>query len=420
MTNLLTRLLASALLFGLAFAAACSNGTATAKTAAPPEVLVADVVQRDVPIYTEWIGTLDGLVNADIKAQVSGYLEKQEYTEGSNVKKGQLLFEIDPRPFQAALDQGRAHLAQANGQLSQAKAQLLQAEPQVAIAEANQGRAQLDVERYTPLAKQQASTQQDLDNAVQNNLAAKAQVQAAKAQVETAKSAIESAVAAVQAAKAAEETAQLNLGFTRLVSPIDGVAGGAQQQVGALVGPGSGPVTTVSTLDPIKCNITVSEQEYLTFHRQYDTPEAVAAERSSLVMELILADQSVYPHKGKFYFTDREVNQRTGSIRVAGLFPNHDNTLRPGQYAKIRTSVRSQPNALLVPQRAVSELQGGYQIAVVGADNKVSIRPVRTGDRADRLWIITDGVKPGERVVAEGLQKIRDGMTVTTKPYEAK
>jgi membrane fusion protein (multidrug efflux system) len=311
----------------------------------------------------------------------------------------------------------RAQIAQAEGQLATAKAQLLQSEAQRAVSEANQGRAQLDVDRYTPLARQQAITQQDLDNAVQNNLAAKAQVQAAKAQVETAKSQIQTASAAIQAAHAAEQTAQLNLGFTRLISPIDGIAGAAQQQQGALVSPSAGPVTTVSTLDPIKCYFTVSEQEYLDFHRRYADPASVAAERSSLVLELILADGSIHPHRGRFHFADREVNLRTGAIRIAGTFVNPDSTLRPGQYARVRFSIRSTPGALLVPQRAVGELQGGYQVAVVGGDNKVDIRPVKVADRVGNEWIIAEGLHPGEHVVAEGLQKVRAGMTVNPKPY---
>jgi RND family efflux transporter MFP subunit len=399
--------------------AGCSGGSSAAKAPAVPEVQVVPIEQRDVPIYGEWLGTLDGVVNADIKAQVSGYLQRQDYTEGSLVKKGDLLFLIDPRPFQASVDQARGQRAQAEGQLAQTKAQLLQAEAQVAVAEANQGRAQLDVERYTPLAKQQAITQQDLDNAIQNNLAAKAQLQAAKAQVETVKSQIQTATAAVQVSDAALETAVLNLSFTRLTSPIDGIAGAAQQQVGALVNPAAGPVTTVSTLDPIKCYFVVSEAEYLDFHRRYSTPETLAKERSALDLELILADGTVHPHRGRFYFADRDVNVRTGAIRIAGLFANPDNTLRPGQYAKIRFSVRSVPGALLVPQRAVSELQGAYQVAVVGADNKVNIRTVKTGDRIGTQWIILDGLHPGERVIAEGLQKVREGVTVNPKPYEA-
>lgn len=416
----LTTWFAAGMTAAIALLGGCAKSAPATRGAEPPLVVeVATVEQRDVPIYNEWIGTLDGYVNADIKAQVSGYLLKQDYTEGSFVKQGQLLFEIDPRPFQAAADQSKGQLAQANGQLSQAKAQLTQAQAQVAVAEANQGKTQMDVDRYAPLAKQQAITQQDLDNAVQGNLAAKAQVQAAKAQVETAQAQIQAASAAVQAATAALETAQLNLGFTRLISPIDGIAGQAQQQVGALVSPSGGPVTTVSTLDPIKVYFTVSEQEYLEFHRRYATVASVEAERRQLQLELILADGSVYGKQGTFFFTDRTVNPNTGAIRVAGLFPNPGNTLRPGQYARIRTTTHTRPGALLIPQRAVSELQGVYQVAVVGDDNKIVIRTVKTAERTGNLWIIDEGLKAGERVVAEGIQKVRPGMLVNPKPYAA-
>jgi membrane fusion protein (multidrug efflux system) len=401
----------------LILASGCTKGSQVARTRDELVVEVAPVEQRDVPIYSEWIGTLDGYVNSDIKAQVPGYLLKQSYTEGSFVHTGQMLFEIDPRPFQAAVDQATGQLAQANGQLAQAKAQLTQAEAQVAVAEANQGRTQLDVDRYIPLAKQEAITQQDLDNATQNNLAAKAQVQAAKAQVETARAQIQAASATVEAAKAAVATSELNLSFTKLTSPIDGVAGVAQLQVGALVNPSSGPVTTVSTLDPIKVYFTVSEQEYLDFHRRYSTQASLDAERKQLRLELIFADGTTYPPVGSFFFADRQVNQGTGAIRVAGLFPNPGNTLRPGQYAKIRSSVRTREGALLIPQRAVSELQGIYQVAVVGGDNKVVIRNVKPGERTGNLWIINEGLKPGERVVAEGIQKVRPGMPVVPKPF---
>jgi RND family efflux transporter MFP subunit len=400
--------------------AGCSNHTNAATTPAPQEVETAEVLQKDVPIYGEWIGTLDGYVNADIKAQVSGYLLQQAYQEGFFVKAGQLLFQIDPRPFQAALDQAQGQLAQAEGQLAQARAQLSQAEAQVAVAEANQRRTQLDVDRYTPLAQQQAITQQDLDNATQNNLAAKAQVQAATAQVETARAQIIASGAAVQSAKAAADTAQINLGFTRLTSPIDGIPGIAQQQVGSLVSPASPVITTVSTLDPIKAYFTVAEQEYLDFHRRYATPATLDAERKRLDLELILADGTVYPRHGTFSFADRQVDVKTGAIVVVGLFPNPGNDLRPGQYARVRFSTRTQTGALLVPQRAVIELQGGYQLAVVGSDNRVSIRPVTVGDKVGSQWIITDGVKPGERVVAEGVQKVRQGSQVNPKPLEIK
>ncbi len=403
----------------LAATTGCSNQTSGAAAPAPQDVEVITVEQRDVPIYSEWIGTLDGYVNADIKAQVSGYLLEQAYSEGSFVKKGQLLFQIDPRPFQAALDLAQGQQAQAEGQLAQARAQLAQAAAQVTVAEANQRRTQLDVDRYIPLAQQQAITTQDLDNATQNNLAAKAQVQSAQAQVETARAQIIAASAAVQAAKATAETARINLGFTRLTSPIDGIPGIAQQQVGSLVSPASPTITTVSTLDPIRVYFTVAEQEYLDFHRRYSTPTTVDAERKGLKLQLILADGTIYPQNGTFYFADRQVDVRTGAIRVAGLFPNPGNTLRPGQYGRVRTALRVQPGALLVPQRSVNELQGSYQIAVVDSQNKVDIRFVKVGDRVGNLWLINDGLKPGERVVAEGVQKVRQGAQVKPKPYSA-
>src|SRR5580698_9922947 len=306
---------------------------------APPDVEVVQVEQKDVPIFGEWIGTLDGFSNADVKAQVTGYIMRQGYQEGAFVKKGQLLFEIDPRPFQATLDQ-------AQGQLAQARAQL-------ANAQAVQGRTQLDVERYTPLAREQAASQQDLDNAVQNNLAAKASVATAEAQIKTAEAAV--------------ETAKINLDFTRLTAPIDGIAGQAQLQVGALVNLSSGPVTSVSTVDPIKVYFTVSEPQYLGWRKRFPSESSRLAADEALRLELVLADGSTYPHEGSFYFADRQVNESTGAIRIAGLFPNPDNILRPGGYGRVRAVVRTQPGALLVPQRAVSELQGGYQIAVVGA-----------------------------------------------------
>jgi membrane fusion protein (multidrug efflux system) len=354
-----------------------------------PDVAVVQVEQEDVPIYGEWIGTLDGLVNADVRAQVTGYLQTQGYEEGGFVKKGQLLFQIDPRPFQAALDQ-------AEGQLSQANAML-------ANAEAVQGRTELDVKRYTPLAKEQAASQQDLDNAVQNNLAAKATVETAKAQIKTDEAAI--------------ETAKINLEFTRLVAPIDGIAGQAQLQVGALVTPGSAPVTSVSTVDPIKVYFTVSEPQYLAWRKRFPTETSRLAADRALRLQLILADGSTYGREGKFYFADRQVNVGTGAIRIAGLFPNPGNDLRPGGYAKVRAVVSIQHGALLVPQRAVSELQGGYQVAVVDGDNKVTVRTVMAGDRVGSQWIIVSGLNPGEKVVAEGVQKVRTGAHVNPKPF---
>ena len=290
------------------------------------------------------------------------------------------------------------------------------------VAEANQHRTQLDVDRYTPLAQQQAITQQDLDNATQNNLAAKAQVQAAAAQVETAKAQIISADANVQSAKAAVETAEINLGFTRLTSPIDGIPGIAQLQVGALVSPASGVITTVSTLDPIKVYFTVSEQEYLDFTRRFPTEALRQAETNQLALGLILADGTrTYPQRGRFSLRrDRQVDVKTGAIRLAGLFPNPGNVLRPGQYGRVRTSTRTQQGAILVPQQAVSELQGAKQVAVVDSANKISLRNVTLGDTVGNQWIIDSGIKPGERVVVEGLQKIRQGAQVNPKPFEQK
>jgi RND family efflux transporter MFP subunit len=401
-------LLASGMIVALSGCSGASS--AAAPPPMPPDVEVARVEQKDVPIRREWIGTLDGMVNAAIKAQVTGYLLTQNYTEGSFVKKGQLLFEIDPRPFQAALDQAQGQLSQANGQLAQAKAQLVQCQAQLVQAQANQRRTQLDVDRYIPLARQQAITQQDLDNATQNNLSAQAQVEATKAQVETAKAQIQAAEAAVEAAKATVEAARVNLGFTRLASPIDGVAGKAQVQIGNLVSPAGAPITTVSTLEPIKAEFTVSEQEYLRFTR-------TANDLGRLQLELILADGTTYPHQGKFLFADRQVDQTTGAILMMGQFPNPGNILRPGQYAKVRSVVGMQENALLVPQRAVTEMQGNYQVAVVDNGNKVTIENVKVGDRVGSLWMIKEGLKPGQRVIADGAMKVRPGIEVNPKPF---
>lgn len=356
-----------------------------------PNVEVVQVQQEDVPIYGEWIGTLDGLVNADVRAQVTGYLLKQGYQEGAFVKQGQLLFQIDPRPFQAALDQ-------AEGQLAQAKAML-------ANAQAVQRRTQLDVERYTPLAKEQAASQQDLDNSVQNNLAAIATVETAKAEIKTYEAAV--------------ETARINLEFTRLVAPIDGIAGQAQLQVGALVTPNSGVVTSVSTVDPIKVYFTVSEPQYLGWRKRFPTEASRLEADKKLRLQLILADGSMYPQTGTFYFADRQVNESTGAIRLAGLFPNPNNVLRPGGYARVRAVIRTQSGALLVPQRAVSELQGGYQVAVVDGDDKVTVRTVTVGDRVGARWVIAQGLNPGEKVIAEGVQKVRTGTTVKPTLFAA-
>ena len=379
------------IVIGLIVGAIPPHKHAQAAPRSVPEVQVVQVQQQDVPIIYEWIGTLDGLVNADVRAQVTGYLLIQGYQEGSFVKKGQLLFQIDPRPFKATLDQ-------AEGQLAQAKAQL-------SNAEAVQGRTELDVKRYTPLAKEQAAPQQDLDNAVQNNLAATASVETAKAQIKTSQAAV--------------ETARINLEFTRLVAPIDGIVGQAQLQVGALVGPAAGPVTSVSTVDPIKVYFTVGEPQYLAFRKRFPTEASTRADQKTLRIELVLADGSTYPHLGSFDFADRQVNESTGTIRIAALFPNPNNILRPGGFAKVRVFVDVQHDALLVPQRAVSELQGSYQVAVVDSDNRIGVRPVTVGVQTDNRWVISDGLKPGDLVVVEGTQKVRPGMQVNPKPFIA-
>jgi len=347
----------------------CGNKAAPAP---PPSVETVTVVQQDTPIYSEFVATLDGFVNAQIQARVSGHVIKQSYQEGSVVRKGQVLFELDPRPFKAALDQAKAQLAQAEAQL---------------------GKAKLDVERDTPLAQARAIAQSQLDTEIQAKLGAQAQVQAAKANV---------------------EQARLNLEYTRVTSLVSGIAGIAQVQIGNLVGPSS-VLTSVSQVDPIKAYFTVSEQIFTDFHRRFPTQERVEEQRKRMPLELILSDGTVYEHPGTIYFADREVNPATGAIRIAGVFPNPNNLLRPGSYGRVRASARTREGALLVPQRAVTELQGSHQVAVVGDDNKVSIRPVTVGERVGRMWIVTDGLKPGERVVVEGLLKVRDGTPVNAK-----
>lgn len=421
-------------ILGAALFAGRSNNPAQA--APPPlEVEVVQVEQKDVLIYSEWIGTTDGMVNADIKAQVTGYLLRQNYKEGSFVKKGQLLFEIDPRPFQAALEQANGQVAQFQGQLeqaisqvtqaeaqvAQANSQLLQAQAQVSQAQANQVKTQLDVNKYAPLAEQKAVTQQDYDNAAQTNVAAKAEVEAvqagveaaraqlrvANAQIGTAKAAVATAKGQVENARAAVKTAALNFGFTRIIAPIDGIAGIAQAQVGNLIS-ASSQLTTVSTLDPIKVYFTLGEQEYLRFNKH---------NLAQLELELILADGTTFPQKGSFFFADRQVDPTTGAIRMAGIFMNPGNVLRPGQYGRVRAVTSVREGALLVPQRAVSELQGIFQVAVVGTDKKVSIRAVKVNERSGSIWVVEEGLNAGEVVVAEGTQKVRPGMTVEPKPF---
>jgi membrane fusion protein (multidrug efflux system) len=354
-------------------------------------VEVIEAVQKDVPITKDWVATLDGYVNAQVRAQVTGLLLKQNYINGSYVRRDTPLFEIDPRPFQAALDQANGNLAQAEADLQRAQAQL--------------GKTELDVARYTPLAKESAISQQELDDAVQANLAA-------KAQVEQAKAAIESSRAAVEAAK-------LNLGFTKISSPIDGVVAIATAQVGDFVGPQAAPLTTVSTLDPILAIITPSEQEYLaTMNRAANDRVKEDVLIRKLEWQLKLADGTTFPHKGQFYAIDRQIDVKTWAIQVKIQFQNPGNVLRPGGFGIVSTVTRIQRGALLVPQRAVNELQGGYRVAVVDPENKAGIRSVRMGQKVGSWWIVDEGIKPGERVVAEGVQQVQDGAQVTPKPYQ--
>jgi membrane fusion protein (multidrug efflux system) len=360
--------------------------------AAPPLVEFSTVIQKDVPIRKEWVATLDGLVNAQVRAQIKGLLIKQNYTNGAFVRLGAPLFEIDPRPFQAALDQANANMEQARANLARAQAQL--------------GKTEMDVARYTPLAKESAISQQELDDSVQANLAAKAQVEQTKA--------------AVESARAAVESAKLNLSFTRISSPIDGIAGIATAQIGDFVSPADPPLTTVSTINPILVGFTASEQEYLSAVKQAQlSGTSREATLRKLDWQLRLGDGTTYPHTGRFYALDRQVDVRTGAILVKIEFPNPGNVLRHGGFANISTIVRVQKGAVLVPQTAVSELQGGYLVAVIGGDSKVSIRPVQVGSKFGSMWIVNEGLTPGQRVVAEGFQKVRDGMEVRAEPQKA-
>lgn len=361
-----------ALLTSLVLLAACDPGQPPAPS--PPEVLVVEAAARDVPLIYEWLGTTEGFVDASVRAQVSGYLIARDYREGQLVKKGDLLFRIDPRPFQAALDQ-------AQGQLASARATL--------------ERERLDVVRYTPLVKQGAVSQQEYDNAVQNDRGAQASVQAAQAAVEAAK---------------------INLGFTEIRSPLDGIVGVAQAQLGDFVGPSSAqPLTAVSQLDPIRVSFPVSEQEYLHFAPRVQEALRVGHFREGL-LELVLADGSVYPHRGTGYPAGLGVDPRTGTITVKGVFPNPGYLLRTGQYARVRVETDVLKGALVVPQRALIDLQGRKQLAVVGPDDKVEVRSVEVGPTWGGVVVIEKGVAAGERVIVEGTQKAQPGMVVAPKP----
>ncbi len=354
-------------------ASSCNRGRAA--TATPmPEVEVATVEQRDVPVYSEWVATLDGYVNAQIRPQVSGYIIRQPYKEGSLVHEGQVLFEIDPRPFQATLDRAKGDLAQAQAQL---------------------GKATLDVERDTPLAEGRAIAKSQLDNEIQAKLGAQA---------------------AVESAKAAVEQAELNLEWTKVTSLVDGIAGIAQVQIGNLVGANS-ILTSVSQVDPIKAFFPINEHEYLFAQSK---GSAISSDHTirffGTTVELILADGGVYPQKGKVLLADRQVDANTGTIRIVAAFPNPGNILRPGQYGRVRVETNLKKGALLLPQSAVAQSQGSYQVAIVGSDHKVSMRTVKPGATVGTMWVIDEGLKPGEQVAAEGPQKLREGTLVAPRP----
>ncbi|MDQ1452090.1 MAG: rane fusion protein multidrug efflux system [Acidobacteriaceae bacterium] len=365
------------LLAGLALVAGCSN---SAKGGGPPqypppEVTTTTVEQKDVPVFGEWVANLDGYTNAQIQPQVTGYLIRQDYKEGSQVRTGQVLYEIDPRPFQATLDQ-------AKGQLAQAKAQLLL--------------AQINTKRDTPLAEARAIARSQLDNDLQTQAADEA---------------------TVQAQQAAVESAQLNLGWTKVRSLLDGIAGIATTQVGSLVTQ-STVLTTVSQVQPIKVYFAISEQEYLALSNKVRSAGGSDLLHSAdrVPIQLTLSNGSVYPGKGRIIFVDRQINSNTGTIRVAAAFPNPQSLLRPGQYGSVRAQTELQHGALVVPQRAVTELQGSYQVAIITNENKVHIQPVQVGPQIGTNWIITSGLKPGESVVIEGTGKLVDGIPVHPHP----
>jgi RND family efflux transporter MFP subunit len=363
-----------ALLFGvLAILSLATSGCKASHAAIPQiitEVQVAQPIQRDVPVHNEWVATLDGYVNAEIHPQVSGYIIRQDYKEGSLVHKGQVLFEIDPRPFQATLDR-------AKGELLQAQAALVKSTD--------------DVTRDTPLVAQKAIPKAQLDTEIQAKLAAEASVASAKATV---------------------ERAELDLGWTKVTSLVDGVAGIAEVQMGNLVGPNV-RLTSVSQVEPIKVLFPVSEQEYL--RAKHLSSNAQPMDLFDASPELILADGTVYPHKGKILLTDRQVDTNTGTIRLVAAFPNPGNILRPGQYGRVRIETGMKKNALLVPQSAVKEIQGGYEVALLGPENKAIIRPVKAGEKVGTMWVIEDGLKPGDPVVVEGVSKVKDGTPVVPK-----
>jgi RND family efflux transporter MFP subunit len=365
-----------AALFVLAVLTSCQKPSAETGAAEPPEVLVTDVIQKDVPLIRQWVGTLNGVQNAQVRARETGYLQTIAYQQGGYVKKGDLLFEIDPRPFVAALDQAKS-------QLTAAQATLLGVE--------------LDAKRAKELFQSKVISEQEYTNKTQD---------------------YQTKLASAAAAQAAVDDAQLNLTYTKILSPLDGIAGQQQAQIGDLVGSGSNMVlTTVSQIDPIWCLFPISEQTYWEFADRLKEMMVVPEDKRPERVELILPNGSTYPHKGKFAFVDRQVDPKTGTIQIAVTFPNTELTLRPGQYATARAEIGTVPNALLIPYRAISELQGGAQVGIVNAEGKAEIRAVTIGQVYGQSIVIKEGLKAGEKVIVEGFQKIRQGIPVSAKPY---
>ena len=376
-------------------------------------VTVSAPVRKDVPVYSEWIGTTVGFIDAEIHSKVTGYLLAQNYKEGSLVKTGDLLFEVDPRPFQAVVDEASAQVNVANAQLTQARADVDAAKAEIDRAEAAQLKTELDVKRYAPLVKDGTVSQQENDDAVQANLANLASVAAAKGKYDRTKASVIAAQAQIEVARSSLQAAQLNLDFTRVRSPVDGIAGIRVANIGDLVGTNQQQLlTTVSQIDPIFVQFPISEQEYLKLRDFFFAREA----QQQPGVELILSDGAVYEHKGKIDIVGREVETSTGTLRIRAIFPNPGNILRPGQYSRIRAATTILKSALLVPQRSVRQLQGEFELAIVEAENKVAFRTVKAGERVGSYWVIEQGLGENDQVVVEGLQDIKTGQTVDPKP----
>ncbi len=404
-------------------AAGCSGGKeAEAKKAAaaagpPVTVVVASVLQKTVPIYTELTARTDASDSVDIRARVKAYLNSQNYQEGTMVKKGQPLFTLDRREYDAQLLQAKAQLAKAQSDLAQAQERTVvdTAQANLEIAMAKLGKANQDVNRLKPLAEQQAVPQQDYDNALAEQQAARADVEGRKAALNTSKvnqtASIQQSQAAVEAAKANLQQAELNIEYCNITSPIDGIAGTRQVAPGNLVGQGEATLlTTVSNVNPMRVFVSISEREYLMYDRMR---RGGKTKPGAATLELILADGSVFPHKGRIIIADRAVDLKTGTLSIVAEFPNPDAILRPGQFGRVRLAATTVENALLVPQKAVTEMQSATVVYIVGPENKVQLRSVTLGDRVGQDYIVTEGLKVGEKIIVEGIAKIRPGSIVT-------